>query len=106
MSTTETALTVYLVMEACEPHFLSEVERALHHRFEIEHVTLQVEAPRAPEPCDQGASRDQFFAPASARRFSAAAESCFCVRFGTISFKYVVTRRTRSTVVFSASGSM
>jgi len=51
MSTTETALTAHLVMEKCAPHFLREVEKALHDRFEIEHVTLQVEAPEAPEPC-------------------------------------------------------
>ena len=51
MSTTETALTAHLVMNDCAPHFLSDVEKALHDRFEIEHVTLQVEAPEAPVPC-------------------------------------------------------
>jgi cobalt-zinc-cadmium efflux system protein len=53
MSTTETALTAHLVMpgNACEPTFLSEVCRALHDRFGIEHSTLQVDPEEAPEPC-------------------------------------------------------
>ena len=51
MSTTQTALTAHLVMPVCDPHFLSAVEKALHERFEIEHVTLQVETPGAPAPC-------------------------------------------------------
>jgi cobalt-zinc-cadmium efflux system protein len=53
MSTTETALTAHLVMQTntCEPRFLGDVGRALHDRFKIEHSTLQVEAPEAPDPC-------------------------------------------------------
>jgi cobalt-zinc-cadmium efflux system protein len=55
MSTTETALTAHLVMpgDSCHPRFLSEVGAELHHRFHIEHATLQVEAPEAPDPCRQ-----------------------------------------------------
>lgn len=55
MSTTETALTAHLVMKTntCEPRFLGEVGRALHDRFSIEHSTLQVEAPDAPDACRQ-----------------------------------------------------
>jgi cobalt-zinc-cadmium efflux system protein len=53
MSTTETALTAHLVMpgDSCHPRFLSEVGTELQHRFHIEHATLQVEAPEAPDPC-------------------------------------------------------
>jgi cobalt-zinc-cadmium efflux system protein len=53
MSTTETALTAHLVMpgNSCHPRFLSEVGAELQHRFRIEHATLQVEAPEAPDPC-------------------------------------------------------
>ena len=53
MSTTETALTAHLVMETntCEPRFLGDVGAALHDKFKIEHSTLQVEAPEAPDPC-------------------------------------------------------
>jgi cobalt-zinc-cadmium efflux system protein len=53
MSTTETALTAHLVMatSSCEPRFLGDVGKALHEKFTIEHSTLQVEAPEAPDPC-------------------------------------------------------
>ena len=55
MSTTETALTAHLVMrtDSCEPRFLGEVGKALHDKFKIEHSTLQVEPPEAPDPCRQ-----------------------------------------------------
>jgi len=47
MSTTEAALTAHLVMHereaVIENKFLSETEHELHHRFGIEHVTLQLE---------------------------------------------------------------
>ncbi len=47
MSTTEAALTAHLVMHqresVVENKFLSETEHELHHRFGIEHVTLQLE---------------------------------------------------------------
>lgn len=53
MSTTENALTAHLVMPAgsCEPRFLGDVCKELHDHFGIEHATLQVEAPEAPDPC-------------------------------------------------------
>lgn len=53
MSTTENALTAHLVMQngSCEPRFLGDVCRVLHDRFHIEHPTLQVETPEAPDPC-------------------------------------------------------
>ena len=46
MSTTETALTAHLVVRdpGVDNRFLSETEHELHHRFGIEHVTLQLEA--------------------------------------------------------------
>lgn len=58
MSTTETALTAHLVMEnhACHARFLGDVGRALQRRFKIDHPTLQVEAPEAPDPCGQAAA--------------------------------------------------
>lgn len=45
MSTTETALTVHLVMPAGHPGdaFLHELAHELEHRFSIEHATVQVE---------------------------------------------------------------
>ena len=51
MSTTEVALTAHLVMPTttCEPRFLAEVCKEIHHRFKIEHATLQVEAADAPD---------------------------------------------------------
>jgi cobalt-zinc-cadmium efflux system protein len=53
MSTTENALTAHFVMTtgSCEPRFLGDVCKVLHDRFGIEHSTLQVEAPEAPDPC-------------------------------------------------------
>jgi len=48
LSTTEAALTAHLVRPAgVDCDFLAAAESALHHRFGIEHVTLQVE----PAPC-------------------------------------------------------
>ena len=57
VSTTETALTAHLVMAtaSCEPAFLTAVGKTLHDRFKIEHSTLQVETPEAPDPCRQAA---------------------------------------------------
>jgi len=57
MSTTETALTAHLVMatNTCEPRFLGNVGRALHEKFKIDHATLQVEPPEAPDPCRMAA---------------------------------------------------
>ncbi|WP_031495889.1 cation diffusion facilitator family transporter [Bryobacter aggregatus] len=45
MSTTEAALTAHLVMAepVCDNAFLRQVEQELHHRFGIEHATLQLE---------------------------------------------------------------
>ncbi len=53
MSTTETAMTAHLIMpnEACQATFLRDVGKALHDRFLIEHSTLQVEPPEAPDRC-------------------------------------------------------
>jgi cobalt-zinc-cadmium efflux system protein len=55
MSTTEVALTAHLVMPGASYHasFLHEAGRALHDKFRIEHTTLQVEPPGAPETCRQ-----------------------------------------------------
>ena len=45
MSTTETALTVHLVMPKGQTgdDFLRQLSQELHHRFEIDHPTVQVE---------------------------------------------------------------
>lgn len=45
MSTTETALTVHLVMPTGHPgdDFLVQIRKELHHRFGIEHSTIQIE---------------------------------------------------------------
>ena len=53
MSTTDTALTAHLVMpgDSCHAGFLHDTGRSLKERFSIEHSTLQVEAPEAPNPC-------------------------------------------------------
>lgn len=53
MSTTENALTAHLVMagEPAAPRFLGDVCAGLHAEFGIEHSTLQVETPDAPDPC-------------------------------------------------------
>jgi cobalt-zinc-cadmium efflux system protein len=53
MSTTENALTAHLVMAgtSCHPRFLGETCKFLSDDFGIEHATLQVEQPEAPDPC-------------------------------------------------------
>lgn len=50
MSTSETALTVHLVMPDGQPDddFLCRVANALHDRFDIEHTTIQVETGEHP----------------------------------------------------------
>jgi cobalt-zinc-cadmium efflux system protein len=55
MSTTEVALTAHLVMPGASYHatFLREVGEVLHKKFRIEHTTLQVEPPGAPDMCRQ-----------------------------------------------------
>jgi len=51
MSTTDVALTAHLVMpiDACTPTLLGEVAKRLHDEFAIEHATIQVCPPEAPE---------------------------------------------------------
>ena len=51
MSTTDVALTAHLVMpnDACTPTLLGEVAARLHDDFAIEHSTIQVCPPEAPE---------------------------------------------------------
>lgn len=53
MSTTETALTVHLVLPGVEDTdaLLGEIARGLHDRFGIEHVTVQVERQIAANGC-------------------------------------------------------
>jgi cobalt-zinc-cadmium efflux system protein len=53
MSTTQTALTVHLVMPGAEIDdvFLQRVSHELHDRFGIEHPTIQIEQGDASEPC-------------------------------------------------------
>ena len=53
MSTTETALTVHLVMPGGHPsdRFIAEVADALRERFAIGHATIQVETGDALHPC-------------------------------------------------------
>ena len=53
MSTTEIALTAHLVMPGGCPgdDFLYMVREELHHKFDIDHVTLQVEMGDACYPC-------------------------------------------------------
>jgi cobalt-zinc-cadmium efflux system protein len=55
LSSTETALTAHLVVpwSSCAPTFLPDVCKQLHDRFDIEHSTLQIEAPGAAQPCTQ-----------------------------------------------------
>jgi cobalt-zinc-cadmium efflux system protein len=57
MSTTETALTVHLVIPggAGVSGFFGELSKTLHDNFRIEHVTIQIEAGYAQEGCAQGA---------------------------------------------------
>ena len=53
MSTTETALTVHLVMPAGHPsdEFLADVVHQIEARFRIGHATIQVETGAGPAPC-------------------------------------------------------
>ncbi len=53
MSTTETALTVHLVMPAGHPSdaFLADVVHEIAARFRIGHVTIQVETGAGPATC-------------------------------------------------------
>jgi cobalt-zinc-cadmium efflux system protein len=53
MSTTETALTAHLVMpEGCPgDSFLAHISEELHHHFDIDHPTLQVETGDQQYPC-------------------------------------------------------
>jgi cobalt-zinc-cadmium efflux system protein len=55
MSTTETALTVHLVMLAGNPGdaFLARIGMELHDKFGIEHTTIQVETGNFLLPCNQ-----------------------------------------------------
>lgn len=53
MSTTETALTVHLVMPAgCHDLFLTQVRTELHNLFDIDHATIQVETGDRNYPCN------------------------------------------------------
>jgi cobalt-zinc-cadmium efflux system protein len=53
MSTTESALTVHLVMPDANgsDEFLARVSRELHDRFGIEHPTMQIERGDIEHPC-------------------------------------------------------
>ena len=53
LSTTETALTGHLVIDAklCDPAFLRDIGKALEQKFGIHHATIQMEPPDAPEAC-------------------------------------------------------
>jgi cobalt-zinc-cadmium efflux system protein len=53
MSTTETALTCHLVMPAGHPGdaVLTGVAQQLHHRFSIQHATIQIELADSDEVC-------------------------------------------------------
>ncbi|MEA3186361.1 MAG: cobalt-zinc-cadmium efflux system protein [Chthoniobacter sp.] len=55
MSTTESALTVHLVMPEppADDKFLHDVVHELHEQFEIGHVTIQIEHGSAGMPCHQ-----------------------------------------------------
>lgn len=55
MSTNEVALTAHLVTcdGAVPGSFLAELDRELHRRFGIDHATVQIEPPDAPETCRQ-----------------------------------------------------
>ncbi len=54
MSTTETALTAHLVMPKGNPgdHFLKEVADSIEAKFNIHHVTIQIEYGDSNHPCD------------------------------------------------------
>jgi cobalt-zinc-cadmium efflux system protein len=53
MSTTETALTCHLIMPAGHPGdaVLNTIAQQLHHRFGIEHATIQIELADTDEAC-------------------------------------------------------
>jgi cobalt-zinc-cadmium efflux system protein len=53
MSTTETALTVHMVMPLGHPgdEFLADVIQQVEHKFRIGHVTIQIETGTSPTPC-------------------------------------------------------
>ncbi len=53
MSTTETALTVHLIMPQGCPgdRFITQIADELHQRFGIGHATIQVETGDGPHPC-------------------------------------------------------
>jgi cobalt-zinc-cadmium efflux system protein len=54
MSTTESALTVHLVMpEGGDDHFLHELTEGLEERFAIGHTTVQIERQDAGDGCDR-----------------------------------------------------
>lgn len=55
MSTTETALTTHLVMPLppTDDKFLHDIGHELHERFEIGHITIQIEHGNADVPCHQ-----------------------------------------------------
>jgi cobalt-zinc-cadmium efflux system protein len=53
MSTTETALTVHLVMPAGHPgdEFFENVIRQIDEKFNIGHATIQIETGTSSSPC-------------------------------------------------------
>jgi cobalt-zinc-cadmium efflux system protein len=53
MSTTETALTAHLVIPEgyIGDRFLTDTSEELHHHFDIDHVTLQIETGDHEYPC-------------------------------------------------------
>ena len=53
MSTTETALTVHLVMPGGHPgdDFIARIVHDIEHRFKIGHVTVQIETGTSANPC-------------------------------------------------------
>jgi cobalt-zinc-cadmium efflux system protein len=54
MSTSETALTVHLVMpEGHDDTFYEKVQEHLHHEFNISHTTIQIERSRLDEGCHE-----------------------------------------------------
>jgi cobalt-zinc-cadmium efflux system protein len=57
MSTTEAALTAHLVVpwNTCSPMMLREIAEEIARKFEIRHVTIQLEPADHGDPCVQGA---------------------------------------------------
>ena len=57
MSTTEVALTAHLVVpwDACSPSLLAEATAELEKRFQIGHVTIQLEPAGQPDDCARAA---------------------------------------------------